>query len=304
MKEAEQSPYQGVVAEMKARGVGLMLRGIAMGTADVIPGVSGGTIALITGIYDELVGTIAVIDGRLLRALVRFRIGEALVRINAGFLVPLLAGIFTAVVTLAKAITFLLAEYPTPVWGALTGLIVASLLVVVGHIRGWNPVTVLSTLFGIGVGYGFTVLVPMETGTELYKFLLSGSVASVAMILPGISGSFLLVILGKYQQVFGAIAEHDLIIISVFGGGFVFGILLFSRVLKWLLARFHSLTMAFLVGLMAGSLGKVWPFRAETETGYECVLPVEFGPETVLSIALMLAMVTAVMAFERYAAHR
>jgi hypothetical protein len=156
--------------QMRARAVGLFTRGVAMGTADVIPGVSGGTMALITGIYDELVGTVAGIDRHLLAALLRGRFTEVLERANVGFLVPLLAGIFTAIVTLAKGITWLLETHPIPVWGALSGLIVASLLVVTRQVDSWNLRTGLMTLLGLVVGYTVTLLVPVQTGVEWYKF--------------------------------------------------------------------------------------------------------------------------------------
>lgn len=290
--------------QMRARAVGLFTRGVAMGTADVIPGVSGGTMALITGIYDELVGTVAGIDRHLLAALLRGRFTEVLERANVGFLVPLLAGIFTAIVTLAKGITWLLETHPIPVWGALSGLIVASLLVVTRQVDSWNLRTGLMTLLGLVVGYTVTLLVPVQTGVEWYKFTGAGLVASVAMILPGISGSFLLVVMGKYQQVLAAVNERDLFIIVLFGTGFATGILGFSRVLRWLLAHAHGLTMAFLVGLMAGSIRKVWPFRREldgSEGAFECVLPEIWDGTAILTFVLLVAAVVLVLGIERVA---
>ena len=138
---------------------------------------------------------------------------------------------------------------------------VASVFVVARRIDGWGLTAFVAVGLGLAAGYGIAVAVPAQTGPELYKFALSGAVASVAMILPGISGSFLLVVMGKYQQILGAVNERDLAIIAFFGGGFAVGILGFSRVLRWLLAHAHGVTMAFLVGLMAGSIRKVWPFR-------------------------------------------
>ena len=277
-----------------------------MGTADVIPGVSGGTMALITGIYDELVATVAGIDRHLLTALLRGRFVEVLDRANAGFLVPLLAGIFIAIVTLAKGIIWLLEHHPVPVWGALTGLIAASLVVVARLVKVWNPGTGVALLAGAAAGYTVTLLVPVQTGTEWYKFTGAGLVASVAMILPGISGSFLLVVMGKYQQVFSAINDRDLAIIAYFGCGFAVGILSFSRVLRWLLAHAHGVTMAFLVGLMAGSMRKVWPFRQVlegTEGDFDCVLPVAWDGEAILAFGLMVGAAVVVLVIERAAGH-
>lgn len=286
------------------RAAGLFVRGVCMGTADVIPGVSGGTMALITGIYDELVATIAGVHPRIIGDVAKGRLAAALQGINAAFLVPLLAGIFTAVLSLAKAITWLLEHHPEPVWGALTGLILASLLVVARHIDGWSFSSGLIAIVGAGIGYAVTVLVPVQTGPEFYKFIGAGIIASIAMILPGISGSFLLVLMGKYTQVLTAIHERELTVIAFFGIGFLAGILGFSRVLKRLLANHHRMTMAFLTGLMAGSLRKVWPFRLSVEGDldqYTCVLPEAYGSGELLTIGLAVAAFIVVLGIERLA---
>jgi putative membrane protein len=288
----------------RSRAPGLFARGVAMGSADVVPGVSGGTMALITGIYDELVGTIAGIDQHLLTALLRGRFGEVWQRANLGFLLPLLTGIFGAIITLAKGITWLLEHHPTPSWGALTGLIIASLLVVARQVDRWTAAAAGAVVVGALAGYGVTLLVPVQTGLEWYKFTGAGMVASVAMILPGISGSFLLVVMGKYQQILAAVNARDLAVIAFFGVGFAGGILGFSRVLRWLLARAHALTMAFLVGLMAGSVRKVWPYKefvGDEDGPFRCVLPAEWGGEAWLTFGLMLAAGVAVLLIERAA---
>lgn len=295
--------------ELRRRAPGLFARGFAMGTADVIPGVSGGTLALITGIYDELIRTIAGIDTGLLRLLLRGRFAQLWAHVNAGFLIPLLGGIGVAILSLARGITFLLEHHPVPLWGGLTGLILASALVVSRRVHGWTASGLVLLIVGTAAGYGVTLLWPLETGTEWYKFVLSGCIASVAMILPGISGSFLLVILGKYGQVITAVRDFDLSILIVFGIGFAGGILAFSRVLKFLLARYHSLTMTLLLGLMAGSVRRVWPFKryqdgdgqaseAVTEY-YDCILPGHFDGEVMGTLALMLAGFAVVLLLER-----
>ena len=303
------SESEAPLAKARGRGAGLILRGLCMGTADVIPGVSGGTMALITGIYDELVATIASIDGAVIRSFFAGRFAELLVRLNAGFLLPLLAGIFIAVISLAGAIKYLLAAYPVPFWGFLTGLIMASAWVVGRRMEEWGVAPILALVVGAGIGYGVTILVPMQTGPEWYKFTLSGAVASMAMILPGISGSFLLVLLGKYEQVFSAIHERQLAIVMFFGCGFLAGILAFSRLLKRLLASHHNLVMALLVGLMLGSVRKVWPWRRETVEAaaagmskvieYECVLPAEFSMEAGVTVALLIAGIGLVAGIEQ-----
>jgi putative membrane protein len=299
----------------KRRGPGLLLRGLCMGTADVIPGVSGGTVALIMGIYDELVNTIASVDGRVLQALLRGRIVQVLRLVNAGFLFPLLAGVFIAIASFAKLITYLLATHPQPVWGFFAGLILASALFVAKQIEGGLNISLAAFIVvGTAFGYGITSLVPVETGTESYKFVIAGMIAICAMILPGISGSFLLVIMGKYQQVFSAVHERELHVVALFGAGAIIGILGFSRLLKRLLASYHAATMAFLVGLMLGSLRKVWPFRNVLEERVvgsktlvlrdECVWPQDFTGEVWLSFALMVVGAVLVLVLERVGQQR
>ena len=295
----------------KSRAAGLVLRGLCMGTADVIPGVSGGTIALITGIYDELVGTLAAVNARLVTHLFNGRFRELWDSVNGGFLVPLLAGIGVAIVSLARLITYLLATYPIPVWGFLTGLIAASAFVVGRRVGSWQLSAFILVFAGIASGYIISTAVPLQTGDEYYKYLLAGSVGSIAMILPGISGSFILVLIGKYEQVLTAVHERNLTIILVFGAGFAVGILLFSRLLKRLLARFHGQTMAFLLGLMAGSLRRVWPFResaavegASGTDAYYCVLPAEMSGEVVVTFLLMAAGAGLVVGLDAFGHRR
>ena len=294
-----------IAAEVKSRGPGLYLRGLAMGAADVVPGVSGGTVAFITGIFDELVGTLAGVNASLVSRLLRGRLVEVAAGINAGFLVPLLAGVATAIFTLAGMIRYLLEYHPQPIWGLLTGLMVASVFVVARRVDGWGLSAFVAVGLGLAAGYGIAVAVPAQTGPELYKFALSGAVASVAMILPGISGSLLLLLMGKYQQVLEAVHELDLVLLVVFGLGFAAGILTFSRLLKRLLASYHTVTMALLVGLMAGSIRKVWPFRRAVpveEAGglqkFELALPAALSTEVVVSLLLMVVGVIAVTLLE------
>ena len=294
----------------KGRTLALMLRGLCMGIADVIPGVSGGTIALIMGIYDELVQTIASIDGRLLKALVRFKLREVFSLMNAGFLFPLLFGIVLAIALFAKIITYLLTTFPQPVWGFFTGLILASAIYVFRQIEGrLDLFRVILILSGVCFGYGITLLVPVETGTESFKYVLAGMVAICAMILPGISGSFLLVIMGKYQQVFNAVHERNIDVILLFILGAILGLLIFSRLLKRLLARYQPATMAFLVGLMLGSVRKIWPFRNVLEERVvgskilvlqdECILPSSMTNEVWTTFFLAVGGFILVFLLER-----
>lgn len=291
------------------RSPGLILRGVCMGAADVIPGVSGGTIALITGIYDELISTIAGIDMEVLKLAGHRHPVQALERANAAFMLPLLIGIVLAIASMARPITYLLSNHPEPVWAFFTGLIVASALFVGRQVERWAVLRVASLLAGVAVGLIITSLVPVQTGPTLPKFFLAGMVAIVAMVLPGISGSFLLVLMGKYRQVLAAVHERHAGVLAAFCAGGVLGVLLFSRLLKALLARFHAGTMAFLVGLMLGALRKVWPFRQvleERQIGDKvivlrdrCVWPTQMSSEVVFSLGLMAAGAILVLVLER-----
>ena len=285
-----------------------------MGAANVVPGVSGGTIALITGIYDELISTVAGIDTQLARCFLTGRVGEGMRRLNVSFLLPLIAGMLVAIVGLAR-IAYLLEAHPEPIWGFFTGLIIASALVVVRHVGGWSRGGVVALLCGLAVGYVATLALSVQTGPEWWKYLLAGVASSVAMILPGISGSFLLVLLGKWQQVMGAINNRDLFILSIFAIGFAIGIGGFSRLLKRLLANHHAATMSFLVGLMTGSLRTVWPFTQTLDDAghsadglaamsYECVLPETITTKVAVSIGLMAVGFALVIALERVARAR
>jgi len=296
---------------MRERGFGLFLRGLGMGAANIVPGVSGGTIALITGIYDELITTVAGIDTQLARCFLTGRIGEGLRRLNIAFLLPLVVGMFAAIVGLAR-VAFLLKTHPEPIWGFFTGLIVASALAVVRQVGGWRPGSVVALLCGLVVGYVATLALPLQTGPEWWKYMLAGAAASAAMILPGVSGSFLLILLGKYEQAMAAINDRDPYILTIFAIGSAIGIGGFSRLLKRLLVKHHAATMSFLVGLMTGSLRRVWPFQRilgsaeqavsdQMPVSYECVLPEEMTWKAVVTLGLMLVGFALVVAIERVA---
>ena len=244
------------------------VKGACMGAADVIPGVSGGTIAFITGIYDEFVGSIARVDAEAVRLLLKGRIGEFWKHINGTFLLSVIAGIGVSVVSLAGLMQMLLSDYPVQTWAFFFGLIVASSIFILRGISGWKALD--GGLLALGVVLGVTVctLSPTQTPDALWFIFISGAIAICAMILPGISGSFILLILGKYQYIMGAISglttgenfSQSLVIIAVFLVGAVFGILSFSKFLHWLLARWNKETLIVLAGFIIGSLVKVWPW--------------------------------------------
>lgn len=238
----------------------LYAKGLAMGAAEVVPGVSGGTIAFISGIYDELLRSIARVPEATL-SLLRGRIRDAWQLANATFLLVLLCGIMTSILSFARLITYLMAQHPIPLWSFFFGLILVSTYVVGREIGRWNWTRVLSFALGLAFAYWITVAAPMQWGSDLPTLFLAGAIAICAMILPGISGSFILLLLGLYSVVLGAVKELDLLVLAVFASGCLVGILSFARLLSWLLSRWRDLSLAFLTGLMLGSLNKVWPWK-------------------------------------------
>ena len=239
-----------------------------MGAADVIPGVSGGTIAFIMGIYDEFVGSIAKVDSEAVKLLFKGKLREFWKHINGNFLLSLVAGIGASVVVLAGIMQMLLSNHPIQTWAFFFGLIVASSIFILRGISGWKVRDGLFLVFGCILGVVVCTLSPTQTPDALWFIFLSGAIAICAMILPGISGSFILLILGKYQYIMGVISgltsgenvASNLLILAVFMIGAVVGIIAFSKFLHWLLARWHKETLIVLAGFIIGSLVKVWPW--------------------------------------------
>lgn len=238
----------------------LFAKGIAMGAADVVPGVSGGTIAFISGIYDELLRSIAAVPTAL-RELLRGNLRQAWQTANANFLLVLLGGILFSVFSLARLITWLLEHQPIPIWSFFFGLIVVSTWLVGREIQRWNWPSWLSFALGVLFAWWITVAAPMQWGHDPLSLFFAGAIAICAMILPGISGSFLLVLMGLYSFVLDAVKSLDLAVLLVFAAGCACGLLSFARLLSWMLNHLRNLTLTFLTGLMLGSLNKVWPWK-------------------------------------------
>lgn len=232
-----------------------------MGGADVIPGVSGGTIAFITGIYEELINSLKAIDRTAMRHLASFRIATFWKHINGSFLVTVLAGILTSLLSLARLMTYLLENHPIAIWSFFFGLILVSSPLILRDIRRWNPGAVIAFALGIVIAYTITVLSPTETPTNLLFIFLCGALAICAMILPGISGAFVLLLIGKYEYMITALIEFNLPVILVFAVGCLLGLIGFSHVLSWILQHYRYPTLALLAGFMIGSLNKVWPWK-------------------------------------------
>ena len=244
----------------------LMLKGVGMGAADVVPGVSGGTIAFIVGIYDELVDSIKSINGKSLKLFFTGKWGAFWKAINGNFLISLLAGIGISVFSLAKIITWLLTDHPVMVWAFFFGLVLASTWFVGKDIKEWNKKTIPAFIIGVAVAYYITVATPAETPSNLFFIFLCGAIAICAMILPGISGSFILVLLGKYFFIMEAVKTLDITVLLVFFVGAFIGITSFSRILSYALKHFRNITLAVLTGFILGSLNKVWPWKETIET--------------------------------------
>lgn len=263
------------------------LKGIGMGAADVIPGVSGGTIAFMTGIYGELVGSIHNFDRTAFRLFFTGKFREFWKHVNGTFLISLVLGILISIFSLAKLMTWLLENHPIQTWAFFFGLIIASSVFILRGISGWKFRDVLLTVLGVGLGAVVCTLTPTETPDGLWFVFLCGAIAICAMILPGISGSFILVILGKYDFVLGAVAgltsfSHAeeataglatgpmswgqcLAVICIFAVGAAIGIVTFSKFLHWLLARWNRETTLVLAGFIIGSLVKVWPWHGSND---------------------------------------
>ncbi|MDD2416928.1 MAG: DUF368 domain-containing protein [Parabacteroides sp.] len=244
----------------------LLLKGIAMGAADVVPGVSGGTVAFIVGIYEELINSIKSINPTNLKLLFTFRIAAFWKAINANFLLALVSGIGISIFSLAKLITYLLENQPVLVWSFFFGLVLCSTYFVAKTITQWDWKTYLFFIIGTVGAYFITVATPTETPSSLFFIFLCGAIAICAMILPGISGSFILVLLGKYFYIMNAVKSLNILIMFVFVCGAFIGITSFSNVLSFLLKKYHNTTIATLAGFMLGSLNKVWPWKETIET--------------------------------------
>lgn len=232
-----------------------------MGGADVIPGVSGGTIAFITGIYSELVHSIKAIDLQAIKLLLSFKLKAFWKKINGSFLLAVVAGILTSLFSLAKLMLYFLETHPIRTWSFFFGLILISSPLILRTINRWNVAVIASFVIGIVVAYMITVLSPAQSPEALWFVFLSGATAICAMILPGISGAFILLLLGKYEFIMSALIAANIPVIVTFALGCIIGIIAFSWVLTWVLDHYHDLTIALLAGFMLGSLNKVWPWK-------------------------------------------
>ena len=248
---------------------------MGMGAADVVPGVSGGTIAFITGIYEELINSIKGINLKAIKLFFTGRWFSFWKQINGNFLLVVFAGIAISVLSLAKVLEYLLENKPILIWSFFFGLVLASSYVVSRKITRWQYPKVIALVAGIGIAFYITSVTPTTTTDASWFVILSGGLASCAMILPGISGSFILLLLGKYTFALHAVNERIILDLLLLGVGAVTGLILFANLLSWLLKKYHDITIAVLVGFMIGSLNKIWPWK---ETVKSIIVESELRP--------------------------
>ena len=237
---------------------------MAMGAADIVPGVSGGSIALIAGIYQELLDSINSFNWNNLLLLKSFRIKEFYLRLNGNFLLSLVLGIMTSIFALSRVITYLMDEHPIPLWSFFSGLILVSAFLILKETKKWNFVIIVSIAIGTAFAWWVTNLPPTTTPDAPWFTFVAGAIAICAMILPGISGSFVLLILGQYERILQAVMDKDFFTLALFASGRLVGILSFSRVVAFLLRRFHAATIGLLSGFMLGSVNELWPWKLVT----------------------------------------
>lgn len=242
------------------RSLLLYVKGMAMGAVDVVPGFSGGTVALILGVYDRLLASLAALPQALL-LFARGRIRESWQVCNATFLLLLALGILTSVFTLAKAITYLMDTQPVLLWSFFFGLVLVSVWLAAREVSRWGISRLVGFALGVALAVWITLAAPLQLQPDPLTLFLAGAIAISAMILPGVSGSFMLVMMGLYPVVLGAVKNLDFAILILFCAGCLVGMMSFAKILSWLLSRLRDLTLAFLAGIILGSLGKVWPWK-------------------------------------------
>ena len=308
----------------------ITLKGIAMGAADVVPGVSGGTIAFISGIYQELIDSINGINLSLLKTLKKDGIKAAWKQANASFLIALIIGIGISVLTFSKIITHLLETQAIMVWSFFFGLIIASILLIWKQISSWKAISIIALIVGVILAYYITIIRPVSS-PESYSYLfISGFIAIIAMILPGISGAFILLLMGSYETVIGTINQFregltqmntELLYTSImklgaFALGAIIGLKTFSKILHWMFNHHKNTTLAMLIGFMIGSLNKVWPWKEVLETRInshgktvpfleKSILPQDFNGEAQILFAVVLAILgfSVIYGMEKVATH-
>jgi putative membrane protein len=296
--------------------LGVAARGFAMGSLEIVPGVSGGTLALILGLYEELVNSVrGMLNREAIRLLLRFKIGRALNLLPWKFLVALASGVLLAAFSVSHLLEWVLQNYPSLLWAFFFGLVVAAILSISRRVHQWGVSPLLGAVVGAGAAYLFVGLVPVQTPDTWWFWFLSGAIAICGMVLPGMSGSFILLLLGKYEPLLAAVTGYDFLTLFLVIAGAGVGLLTFAQILGWLLKRYHDTTIAFLMGMLLGSLRKIWPWKETLESifdrhGQEIpirqinVLPDAFTWEVVLATALAIGGLALILSLNAWAARR
>ncbi|WP_144805434.1 DUF368 domain-containing protein [Maribacter sp. MAR_2009_72] len=278
----------------------ISLKGMAMGIAELVPGVSGGTIAFVTGIYEEFITSINNVNLTTLKLFREKGFATFWDKLNGNFLVALCLGMLISILSLSKVISWLLDTHPIPTWAFFFGLVLASVLFVAKSIKRWGILAIALFILGTVSAFYITTLPPSTSTGSLPFIFLSGAIAICAMVLPGISGSFILVLLGSYKTVLEAVNDKDLAIVTAFAAGVIFGILSFARILKWMFTNYKDATLAILTGFILGSLNKIWPWKNITEVIQigkkeiiidENISPFSFTGDNHLTFAIVAAII-------------
>jgi putative membrane protein len=293
----------------------ISLKGLAMGAADAVPGVSGGTIAFISGIYEELITTISNVNASLFKTLFKQGFKPFWKQLNGNFILALLIGIVISFVSFMRLAKYLIENHPILIWSFFFGLIVASIYYVGKEISKWNIVTFIALLIGALIAYYITTIPSLSNNESSFYLFFSGALAICAMILPGISGAFILVILGAYKALSDAVHDIDIKRLTLFVCGAILGLLTFSKILKWLFKHYHNLTLALLTGFILGSLNKVWPWKKvlswrtnskgeEVPLLEQSILPSSFDgePQVIYAVFLMIIGFFTIIVLEKLGA--
>jgi putative membrane protein len=287
------------IKKTKKRKIRLFFTGLFMGSADLVPGVSGGTVAFLLGIYDELLYTVKLVTGEIPKLMLSGKFKQAFMLIPFGFLIPLGIGLASAIFGLVYLVSFLLDTQPTLVWSLFFGLVLGSAYVVSKRVKQWNVGRASLLILGFVLTYAIVGMSSIGSNSSPLAIFATGVIAITAMILPGISGSLIMVLLGQYEIIIKAVANREIFIMIIFATGAIVGLAIFVRVLTWLLKHCHMAVIAFLVGVMAGSLRRIWPWQDVDLSGsvINAVPAIDFS--LVVTLTLALVGFVAVVVLER-----
>jgi putative membrane protein len=293
----------------------LFLKGMAMGVANVIPGVSGGTIALITEIYEELINSLKSFDKKALKLIISLDLSAFIQHTNLYFLLSVFGGSIASVFSIASLFKYLFLHYPILIWAFFFGLIIASIYFVGKRIRQWNSSSIISLIIGTVTALSLSFITPASENSNLFFVFLCGIIGISGMMLPGLSGSFILILMGNYELLMvTAVTDLNIILLGVFFLGSAFGLMSFSHVLSWVFKHYKDATLALLTGFILGSLSIIWPWKKIAESimvngkekiiTYDWYLPSDFNQETILAILLIVAGILVVYSLENFAPNK